>query len=168
LNFGTIADNLGITRANIHYHFKNKEKLALSTIERYMTEGRQVMGAISERFPADFPGMIGAIEEELWKEYEAAGTMPCVCAALMRGGEGVPKSLMEESARHYQDIVGVFTHHIKASQGAGTVKSKRKAEDIAREGLLLFFALMQLRSTSKEGLNTLEFRGSLSKWAKSL
>ena len=35
LNFASLSKELGTTRANIHYHFSNKENLAKEALETY-------------------------------------------------------------------------------------------------------------------------------------
>jgi AcrR family transcriptional regulator len=54
LNFGTIAEELGITRANIHHHFKNKENLALQAVNRYSAGLEERFAGFKEKHPGNF------------------------------------------------------------------------------------------------------------------
>lgn len=64
LNFGTIAEELNTTRANIHYHFKNKENLALAAIDRYMDDIESNIRTLAEEHPGDYPAVMVALDED--------------------------------------------------------------------------------------------------------
>src|SRR5262249_7183003 len=52
VSFGDIATALSTTRANIHYHFGNKQKLAQEVLEDYVRETSEAFNAVWRK-----PGM---------------------------------------------------------------------------------------------------------------
>ena len=56
LNFARIAEDLDITRANVHYHFKNKENLAIEVFTRHKALTLSQYQQLRERFAGDFVG----------------------------------------------------------------------------------------------------------------
>ncbi|WP_083952639.1 TetR/AcrR family transcriptional regulator [Sphingobium amiense] len=56
LNFARIAEDLDITRANVHYHFKNKENLAIEVFTRHKARTLSQYQQLRERFAGDFVG----------------------------------------------------------------------------------------------------------------
>jgi len=67
LNFAKIADDLNTTRANLHYHFKNKENLANEVFSQY--ERRTVVhyDALKRNFSGDFFGFFKEVENSIWE-----------------------------------------------------------------------------------------------------
>jgi len=145
LNFGAIAEELGTTRANIHYHFKNKENLALAAIDRYMDEIEGNVRALAEEHPGDFPAVMSALDEDVWvrlseDEYEGW----CVAVKVVADQSWVPKELGRRATRHFERLVERFAGLVEDSQRAGTVRPDRPADEIAREALTVHLGIAQM------------------------
>lgn len=136
LNFGTIAEELGITRANIHHHFKNKENLALEAVNRYSAGLEERFAVFKEKHPADFPAAMSATHDGMWDrlaETNYAGF--CVAVQLISDQSWIPEEVSHEATGYYERLLSIFTELIEVSQEAGTVRKDRPAGDIAREAL---------------------------------
>src|SRR5262245_48194330 len=75
-SFGDIAEELGITRANIHYHFGGKQALVEEVLEDYVqvTLGalRQVWSSENSSLGAKIEMMIG-VSRKRFHHFNAAG-----------------------------------------------------------------------------------------------
>lgn len=145
LNFGTIAEELGTTRANIHYHFKNKENLALAAIDRYMDEIEGNVRALAGEHPGDFPAVMAALDEEVWlrlseNDYEGW----CVAVKVVADQSWVPRELGRRATEHFERLVASFGRLVEDSQRAGTIRTDRPAGDIAREALTVHLGIAQM------------------------
>ena len=136
LNFGTIAEELSITRANIHHHFKNKENLALQAVNRYVVGLEERFAAFEEKHPGNFPAAMAAVHDGMWdrlSETDYGGF--CVAVQLISDRSWIPEEVGHEATGYYERLLSVFTELIEESQEAGTVRKDRPAEDIAHEAL---------------------------------
>ncbi len=136
LNFGTIADELDITRANIHHHFKNKENLALQAVNRYVAGLEERFAVFKEMRPGNFPAAMSAVHESMWdrlSETNYGGF--CVAVQLISDQSWIPEEVSHEATGYYERLLSIFTELIEESQEAGTVRKDRPAEDIAHEAL---------------------------------
>jgi TetR/AcrR family transcriptional repressor of nem operon len=136
LNFGTIAEELGITRANIHHHFKNKENLALQAVNRYVVGLEERFAAFEEKHPGNFPAAMAAVHDGMWdrlSETNYGGF--CVAVQLISDRSWIPEEVGHEATGYYERLLSIFTELIEESQEAGTVRKDRPAEDIAHEAL---------------------------------
>ena len=88
LRFGTIAEALGTTRANLHHHFGSKEGLATEAAERYVAASFAFMGDLLDRHDGDLHGYLAAIEGLVQARLRTRGGQgACVCAQLARAAK---------------------------------------------------------------------------------
>ncbi len=136
LNFGTIAEELGITRANIHHHFKNKENLALQAVNRYVVGLEERFAAFKEKHPGNFPAAMAAVHDGMWdrlSETNYGGF--CVAVQLISDQSWIPEEVSYEATGYYERLLSIITELIEESQEAGTVRKDRPVDNIAREAL---------------------------------
>ena len=136
LNFGTIAEEIGITRANIHHHFKNKENLALQAVNRYSAGLEERFAGFTEKHPGNFSAAMAATHDGMWdrlSETNYGGF--CVAVQLISDRSWIPEEVSYEATGYYERLLSLFTELIEESQKAGTVRKDRPAGDIAREAL---------------------------------
>lgn len=69
VSFGDLADTLGTTRANIHYHFGNKEKLVEEVLEDYVERTSSDLAALWTRADASLFDKIRATVDYSRKRY---------------------------------------------------------------------------------------------------
>ena len=75
LNFGDIAKELGITRANIHYHFNDKKSLAMAATERYVEQTEQLTNSLTEQYQDDIIAFADALETMMRGHYAKEGAV---------------------------------------------------------------------------------------------
>jgi len=142
LHFGAIASALGVTRANIHHHFSNKDNLAQVALEEFIEDRLCLLQAMIDRHPSDFPSALNSIGEYLQKlQSDHPGEGLCACSSLLLNNTSVPPSLKEVSKDYFKELSVLFQATIESSQQAGTVQESVNAEDLAWECVLLMMGI---------------------------
>lgn len=145
LNFGTIAAKLGTTRANLHYHFKNKENLALTVTDRYIAEVRSRLTRLRRTYAGNFPAILLALDADLWERLSALSYKGyCVCARLIADQAQSPYPLLQKAEEHFEWLVNAFSEEIGASQVSGRMKADRPARELALESLSIYLGVAQM------------------------
>ena len=169
LNFGTIASELGTTRANIHHHFSNKENLAREVLTQNADRVKErIQSFLSETRGSVLP-LFERLESMLWETFkENHSEGGCTCAPLLVSGVKVPESLRKLAAEFYWLQVDLMTQVMEAAQLREEVSRDRPARELAQEGILLVLGMMQLgrSALAKGGPNPL--KGMLLGWARAL
>lgn len=145
LNYATIAEELGVTRANVYYHFKGKENLALEAIGRYMDEIEGNVRARAGEHPGDFPAVMEALDGDVWRQLaddDFEGW--CVAVKVIADQSWVPRELGHKATEHFERLVDGFAALVEESQDAGTVRTDRPAADLAREALMVHLGIAQM------------------------
>jgi TetR/AcrR family transcriptional regulator, transcriptional repressor for nem operon len=145
LNFGTISEQLNISRANIHYHFKSKENLALEAVNRYMLNVENKFEDLGRRHAGDCHTIFQSLDDELWMnltEDEYQGF--CMCLNIVVGQIWIPQNLKERAVQHFEHLVKLFETVIRDGQASGLISERSSAEDLAREAMLVHFGIAQL------------------------
>ncbi|MGL1901718.1 MAG: TetR/AcrR family transcriptional regulator [Fibrobacterales bacterium] len=169
LNFGTIAKELETTRANIHYHFKNKESLAVEITEKYGHTAIDHFNSLSESFNDDFFGFFGAVEKMFWEMAECSGSTGCCIATKLATEQDVPEQLQELTQAFYKKHEQILIDVIQKAVDKGEI---REDIDARREGIrvhVLMFGIMtrgQYIVDPKDAKK--EMSGLLMDWATSL
>lgn len=145
LNFGALSEQLNISRANIHYHFKTKENLAIEAIDQYMLNVEQKFQQLRQHYQGDCCAILQALDDELWmklSEDEYQGF--CMCLNIATGQNWIPQTLKSRTIQHFEQLVKSFEQVIKDAQASGLIKEDVSAEDLAREAMLVHFGTAQL------------------------
>jgi TetR/AcrR family transcriptional repressor of nem operon len=145
LNFGTISEQLNISRANIHYHFKTKENLAIEAINQYMLNVEDKFEQLRQRYQGDCRAILQALDDELWmklSEDEYQGF--CMCLNIATGQNWIPQTLKSRTIEHFEQLVKAFEQVMKDAQASGLIEEDASAEDLAREAMLVHFGTAQL------------------------
>lgn len=145
LNFGALSEQLNISRANIHYHFKTKENLAIEAINQYMLNVEQKFEQLRQRYQGDCYAILQALDDELWvklSEDEYQGF--CMCLNIATGQNWIPQTLRSRAIQHFEQLVKSFEQVIKDAQASGLIEEDASAEDLAREAMLIHFGTAQL------------------------
>lgn len=145
LNFARIAESLSTTRANLHYHFKNKESLAFEATKVYADEHLAEMRELESHFPADIVGFLEALESHFIKHFsEADGVSTCICTQLIRESNA-PGPLRDLAIGHFSKLNEMTVDLIIASMGSGVLK---KSINPASLGMLLNSLFMGVAQTA--------------------
>lgn len=132
LNFASIAEALGTTRANVHHHFKNKEGLALEVTRQYTMGVLEMAKGMAEDNPGDFKGMIGAIEAHVVDSIRESGKeSACICGQLIKEHD-IPDALREMASNFLAEGVVMLEQMIKEAQQAGNLPKEIDPNKMAR------------------------------------
>lgn len=163
LNFGLIANQLETTRANLHYHFKTKELLAVEVTKRFIADQEADFLKLAAQFPGDMPKFMEGMEEFLWKHHECHGQVSaCVCTQIIRQPE-VPESLLELATKHFNTICGLLVEQTITSIEKGTLKKDAEPMQVAAEAgcMIAGLAQMALFMSSEEHKS---LKGTMKNW----
>ncbi len=164
LSFGAIASELSTTRANLHYHFKNKETLAIEVTKRFVADQEADILKAAAQFPGDFPKLIAAMEAWLWSHRESNGAVgSCVCEQIIRQPE-VPESLLNLAKRHFNVFRSIIVEQVIESQKAGTLCPKTDPKQISREAGCIMFGLGQMSLFLEDEAEVDQVKGTLIAW----
>ncbi|OIQ16063.1 MAG: hypothetical protein BM556_15495 [Bacteriovorax sp. MedPE-SWde] len=169
LNFGTIAKELETTRANLHYHFKNKESLAIEVTKNYGHTHYNAFSQLLEGFNGNFFGAIEASEQFFWQQAKDCGsTGICVCTQ-MATEPNLPPALREMASEFYRMFEDLHMKMIQAAIDNGEI---RKDIDVKREATRAHIIIMGIM-TCGQHIGSLdqaqkELSGYLMDWAISL
>lgn len=165
LNFATIARVLNITRANIHYHFINKENLGKEAVELHRRDFYELSDKIFEECLPDFALCFSKLEDSLWDVIEENPAQSlCACISLINSPEEVPNSLLFHARKHYDDFIEYIEDKLMNAKTHGFIKDERNPKEIAVEicCLICGFVSMARSETSREG----ELSGTLKRYAE--
>ena len=98
-SYADVADELGISKASLHYHFAGKAELGEALIERYASRFTSSLDEIEAR-PIEAPAKLAAYAK-LYGDVLRRKRM-CLCGMLAAEFGTLPKSMRDEM-RHYFD-----------------------------------------------------------------
>ncbi len=169
LSFAAIADSLSTTRANIHYHFKNKEGLATEATKAHIAEELDLMKSVAQRYHDDFAAFIADVEARFVSMIKKKRDKKIdICSQLIRT-DGVPAELTKLAQDHFKDVHDLCEEVIVASQRAGTIQSDIRASDLAAQAVAMMLGVIQLAIVyhDRGGDSSERIRGLLTGWVRS-
>ncbi len=169
LNFGTIAEEFNMTRANLHYHFKNKESLAIEITKEYERTSHEGMIALKEDFKSDFFGFFQGVENVFWEQANCAGST-CICIATKLVTEkDLPVSLLDLTKVFFKDSQQVMIEVIEDAVRNGEIRKDIDAQREATRFHTIFFGMM-IYGQYNGDLNDSKAKlsGLITDWANSL
>lgn len=131
LNFASIAKELDTTRANLHYHFKNKETLAIEVTRQYTSRYTVEFERLRKTFFGNINGFIEAVEEMIWlHSQEGDEGKPAACVNLAADPD-IPASIAKMTQDSFSQIeatiVGVIQDAIDNHELRADVDAEREA-----------------------------------------
>jgi len=128
LNFATIAKELKTTRANLHYHFKNKETLAVEVTELYAARNLTELNHLRGMFKGNFFGFMAAMDGSFWPESGFDDPQSCTRLAL---DPDLPEPLLVLTQKSFQQVgdtlIEVIQEAIDNGEIRGDLNAKREA-----------------------------------------
>ena len=137
VSFGVLAKLLGTTRANIHYHFGNKESLVEEVLEDYVEATLAVLKEVWTTPGQSFTSKIGVMVEHSRKRYTKYNSpkkkgRPWSLIARMRQDSDVltPKGrfALQRFSRELNDC---FIRAIEDAKARNELSSRTPVEDVA-------------------------------------
>ncbi|HEV3267988.1 MAG TPA: TetR/AcrR family transcriptional regulator [Acidimicrobiales bacterium] len=144
-SYADVANDLGITRAALHYHFANKSDLGVALIGRYTERFTNALKAAETR-TGDAPSRLQAYAD-LYLDVLRHERM-CLCGMLAAEHETLPLSMQESVVRFFVENQTWLSRVLLQGVGDGTIEFSGSADDAARmvisclEGAMLLARLL--------------------------
>jgi AcrR family transcriptional regulator len=171
LNFASIAKELNTTRANLHYHFKNKETLAIEVVRKYTSGYTDQFKALRKQFNGNIEGFFNAVEDMMWMLSEDHGndeSKPATCINLVADPE-IPEAIAQASREAYNEIESTLKGVI---QDAIDNQEVRADLDAQREANRCHVLMMGISGCGQHLMSVREakqkFGGIIMDWVNSL
>ena len=144
LSFGKIAEELSISRANVHHHFQNKEKLAIDATQAHINESYHYLKEMATRHHGNYKAFLIEVEAVMLEMVKTCQTKAgCICSHLIRD-PGIPSELTDLSRDHFNKMVRVFKEVIESSQNTGTLKNNIGAQSLATQVVTIILGVSQM------------------------
>jgi TetR/AcrR family transcriptional regulator, transcriptional repressor for nem operon len=166
LNFATIAKELNTTRANLHYHFKNKESLAIEVTEQYGTRNITELKYLRDTFKGDFFGFFNTMDNSFWSRDNFDEPKDCIMLAT---DPDIPVSLVKLVQGFHKKAGQVFTEVIQEAINNGEIRDDIDAQRESVRCQALMMGIMtcgQHLSSPKQAQE--QMSGLITDWANSL
>jgi TetR/AcrR family transcriptional repressor of nem operon len=127
-SYGDVAEELGITRAALHYHFKGKAELGQALIERYATRFAGALEALDETAPDAAAKLRGYAD--LYLDVVSRDRM-CLCGMLAAEYRTLPGPL-QESVSAFFDTNSEWLRGVLEQGGVeGSLRLLGSPDDVA-------------------------------------
>jgi len=159
-----IADDVGITRTAVIYHFKDKETLYNAVLENLFA---QLDGVISEALSAQVP-FLQKIEGAVTAWVQFAGARPTLMRLFMREVAGSEEGLRQEVSRFVDPMFGRLIAALEEG------KQQKRCRDVDAvqfwsilAGATMFF-IMDAPLLAKEGFHSVRYQASVDSYNQEL
>jgi len=169
LNFATIAKELDTTRANLHYHFKNKETLAIEVTRQYANRYIEEFSLLRETFNGNFIGFFETVENMIWMHSGGSDDDKMASCSTLVSDPELPESIAKLSRENYGKIEVTIAGVL---QDAINNNEIRQDIDVKREAARSHVIMMGIGTCGEYLLNVKQakerFGGMLEEWAHNL
>ncbi len=128
-SYATIAGEMGISKASLHYHYRSKAELGEALIARYRDRFGAALAAIDETVPSA-PRRLEAYADL----YEAVvrGDRMCLCGMLAAEYETLPEPMRLAVIGFFDENEAWLARVLSEGRSDGTLSLKGSATDAAR------------------------------------
>lgn len=141
LSFRKIAEELKITKGNVHHHFHTKEELAIAVANHYTQIYFSQISGFWKLHSPDYVAFLEAIEEMFWGEVaETNSCKVCVISQVARQ-DNVPQRLLGVARQHYHNFHELLRTYGQISIDAGMIRDGLDAETLAVQTMMLVHGL---------------------------
>lgn len=169
LNFRGIAEQLHISKANIHHHFVNKETLAVEVIHSYTTVMLEGMQQLAQKFDWDLDGFMHELEGFFWSVCRESGHCSvCVCEQVARVSD-VPAAMKEMSETFSVQFFELVRGVVEKSSEKGQLRSDLDTDQVTQQIIMMMSGLGSM-ARMKPSVSEAEkaLAGTLQSWIKTL
>ncbi len=167
LNFASIAAELKTTRANLHYHFKNKETLAIEVTSQYGNRCCNEFSAMRAAFKGNFIGFFAAMDQSFWDKGQREDDSR-VCVTLAADPE-LPEPLVKLSQEFYSTINGILESVLQDAVDNKEISSETDVKrEATRAHVIMMGMMMSAMHMSDPERVKQQLGGILTEWANSL
>ena len=103
-----IAREAGVSKGLLHYHFKNKETLALAVWERVANDIFERFAVLSDAF-APTRTSVTKLADTLWKELQRYESLAPVTLELVARAAHDPSA-----AEQVRELLGIYRHYLES------------------------------------------------------
>jgi TetR/AcrR family transcriptional repressor of nem operon len=128
-SYADVADELGITKAALHYHFPGKAELGEALMERYAARFAAALQDVARR-EADAHAKLRAYAR-LYADVFQDERM-CLCGMLAADYATLPEPMRRSVVRFFDDNEGWLTRILDEGRDAGTLTFDGSANEVAR------------------------------------
>ncbi len=169
LNFATIAKELNTTRANLHYHFKNKETLAIEVTRRYVGFYLREFERLRSVYKGNFFALWPVVEEMIWMQPDNSDDAKVDSCINLVSDPEIPESIAILSRDSFNKIHNIVTGIIQDAVDCGEI---RNDIDVDREATRCHVLMIGVNGCGQHQLLVREAKkllsGLLAEWAESL
>ena len=169
LNFRNIAEQLNISKANIHHHFVNKETLALEVVHTYTTEMLKNMQHLANAFETDLPGFLDAAETFFWSKcHESGHCSICVCEQVTRVSDApeAMKKMSEDFSKQFNQLINQV---VSGTAAAGKLKPELIPDEVTTQTNMMMSGMGNMaRMYPSVAEAEAALHGTLQSWVKTL
>jgi TetR/AcrR family transcriptional regulator, transcriptional repressor for nem operon len=128
-SYADIANELGITTASLHYHFRGKAELGKALITRYAERFADALAQIDEHIPAApakleaYAGLYAGVLQ---------GRRMCMCGVLAAEYQTLPKPMRTAVIRFFDDNHKWLVDVLRQGQADNTLTFTGPADDVAQ------------------------------------
>ncbi len=134
VSYADLAEEVGIRKASIHYHFPKKADLAEALIADYVARLAQERRKLAAHATggAAIAGLIA-----LYREALDDGRQLCLCVALAAGRDSLDDRVRGHLARFHEDSVAWLRDAFRRAREDGSIRRVSGPADEARAALAL-------------------------------
>lgn len=162
-SYADLAEDVGIRKASIHYHFPTKSALSLALIDRYHSRFDAACSTIRATHATAAKQLSAMID--LYRDALAGGRQLCLCIAFTISKESLPADVMDKVGQFRAMVLAHLTAIFAQSQDDGTIRAADAPKEEARATLAL---LEGAHLAARAGEDIAIFDGSLSLLRKRL
>lgn len=159
-----IADDVGITRTAVIYHFKDKEALYNAVLETLFTQLGEV---ISLALSADVP-FLEKIEGAVTAWVQYAGKRPTLMRLFMREVAGSEEGLRQEISRFVDPMFGQLIAALEEGKKQGLCREVDAVQFWSILAGATMFFIMDAPLLAKDGFNRASYQASVDAYNREL
>ncbi|MEO1553313.1 MAG: TetR/AcrR family transcriptional regulator [Pseudomonadota bacterium] len=147
-SYADLADEIGIRKASIHYHFPRKANLGLAVVERYSARFFEALSDITEADGSAAAQLRSYIQ--IYRDALANGEQVCLCVSLSAGRDSLSPEMLDQLNLFHSKSVAWLTNVFERAAADGTLKSHAAPRDDAFSTLALVEGAQLLARSRKD------------------
>jgi TetR/AcrR family transcriptional repressor of nem operon len=129
-SYADVAEELGITKASLHYHFAGKAELGEALITRYAARFAESLARIGTR-PSDARAKLDAYAK-LYADVLKDDRRMCLCGMLAAEYQTLPTRMQDAVLAFFDDNEEWLRGVLEQGQGEGTLRFAGSPDEAAR------------------------------------
>jgi len=148
-SYADLAQDVGIRKASIHYHFRTKSDLSLALIQRYTTAFFADLEKISKTASTGAGRVHGLID--LYRAALSGGESVCLCVSFSAHTDPLADAVLSDIRGFRQGVIAWIAEALKLAQSDGSVRAGSWSDRDA-PGLLALLEGAQLAARAQGDL----------------